>query len=110
MVDVRVSSEAVEEASSRVATMVEEFAARRALCTQTVSALVSGPWTGEAASTFHAGWAEWADGALKVSEALSGISTLLAEAATQYAETEGRVATVSRSSSVVADIPAPRAD
>jgi WXG100 family type VII secretion target len=109
VVDVRVSSEAVEQASTSVATMVEEFASRRALCNQTVAALISGPWTGEASSTFHSGWTEWADGAAKVSEALSGISTLLAEASAQYAETEGRVTSVSQSSSVTATIPTPGA-
>jgi WXG100 family type VII secretion target len=107
VVDVRVSSEAVAQASSQVAAMVEEFTSRRALCDQTVSALVSGPWTGGASSTFHTGWTEWSQGAAKVNGALHGIATLLAEAAAEYAETEGHVTSVSQSSSVVADIPAP---
>lgn len=107
MVDVRVSSEAVDEAAAQVSAMVAEFAQRRALCDQTVAALVGGPWTGEASTTFHTGWTEWSAGAAKVSDALHGISTLLAEAASQYAETEGRVTRVSQSSSVVADVPAP---
>lgn len=109
MVDVRVSSEAVDEAAAQVDAMVAEFTQRRALCDQTVAALVSGPWTGQASTTFHAGWAQWSAGAVTVSDALHGISTLLAEAAAEYAETEGRVTQVSQSSSVVADIPAPGA-
>ncbi|AMM21511.1 hypothetical protein AX769_16905 [Frondihabitans sp. PAMC 28766] len=108
MVDVRVSSEAVEQASSRVAAMVEEFAGRRALCEQTVTGLVSGPWTGAASTTFHEGWGEWAQGAAEVSEALSGIAALLAEASVQYAETEGHVTSASQSSAVVSATPAVR--
>ncbi|RKR73935.1 WXG100 family type VII secretion target [Frondihabitans australicus] len=85
--------------------MVEEFTQRHSLCDQTVSALVSGPWTGQASVTFHEGWAEWSEGAAKVSEALHGIATLLAEASAQYAETEGRVTRVSQSSRVVSATP-----
>lgn len=101
MADVRVSSEAVDTASSRVSAMVEEFTSRHALCDQTVAGLVSGPWTGAAATTFHEGWRTWSEGAAKVGEALAGIATLLAEAAAEYAETEGRVTRVSQSSSLV---------
>ena len=101
MADIRVSSEAVHEASSRVADMVAEFDARHTTATNTVSALMSGPWEGPAATAFQTGWVEWSDGAAKVSRALDGIARLLAEASVQYATTEAGVTRESTSSSVV---------
>ncbi len=106
MANVTVSSEAVREASSRVSAMVEEFSARHAQADQTVQALVSSSWTGEASTVFHTGWTDWSTGAAKVADALGGIATLLAEAAVEYAETEASVTRVSVSSTVISSTPA----
>jgi 6 kDa early secretory antigenic target len=49
-------------------------------------------WAGVAQQRFEALWAEWQRGARTLHDALSGVSALLAQAGTHYAEAEQAIA------------------
>ncbi|KQQ26840.1 WXG100 family type VII secretion target [Frondihabitans sp. Leaf304] len=100
MAEFRVSSEAVEAASADVAEHLVEFEGRVAACQSLVSGLIGADWAGGAADAFASDWTEWLQGAATVQDALAGISRLLAESASTYADTETHVASASASSEV----------
>jgi WXG100 family type VII secretion target len=49
---------------------------------------VASTWEGAASSSFQELWAEWRSGAVQIQQALTGISTLLSNAATTYQSAE----------------------
>ncbi len=53
-----------------------------------VNSVVGSDWDGAASSQFHILYEEWQQSAAKLQDALTGISRLLIQAGTQYANTE----------------------
>lgn len=105
MSETRVSTEAVEAASSRVADEVAAFEARVAACRSLVESTIGADWAGTAADAFAASWLDWLAGAATIQDALGGMSRLLAESAEQYATTEAGVTKASSDSSISVTAP-----
>ncbi len=57
-----------------------------------VAPLVAGEWGGQAAGAFHQMYETWQRSAQQLNEALEGISRLLGQASTSYADAETRIA------------------
>lgn len=100
MSETRVSTAAVDAASSRVASETAAFETRLAACRSLVESTIGADWAGSAADAFGSSWLEWLEGAASIQDALSGMSRLLAEAAAQYESAEGVVTRASDESSV----------
>jgi WXG100 family type VII secretion target len=100
MSETRVSTAAVDAASSRIASETAAFETRLAACRSLVESTIGADWAGSAADAFGSSWLEWLQGAASIQDALSGISRLLTEAAAQYESAEGVVTRASDESSV----------
>jgi WXG100 family type VII secretion target len=61
-----------------------------------IAPLVAGDWGGQAAVQFHAMWDQWQQAARQLGESLQGISTLLDNAGTSYAQAESAIASTFR--------------
>lgn len=57
-----------------------------------IAPLVAGDWGGQAAGQFHAMWDNWQKAAKQLNESLNGISRLLGNASTSYADAERNIA------------------
>lgn len=53
---------------------VADLSETRAQADREVAGLLDGGWTGAAASSFAAGWADWVEGAAQVGSALDGLA------------------------------------
>lgn len=53
-----------------------------------VAGLLDGGWTGAAAASFAAGWADWAEGAAQVGSALDGLADGLVLARSQLVDAD----------------------
>lgn len=58
----------------------------------TVAPLVGGDWAGQAQQRFTALWDEWQRSAQGLKHALDGISQLMSQAGTAYADAEAQIA------------------
>ncbi|ODR04106.1 WXG100 family type VII secretion target [Mycobacterium shimoidei] len=88
MADLQVTPEALTHASGEFDAVAQELRAGLGSIDDEVGSLLGGAWRGEASSAFEAVWREWHEGASKVLQGLTVMSTLLADAASRYSQTD----------------------
>jgi 6 kDa early secretory antigenic target len=88
---IRVTPEQLGALSARVGAGSESISAELHALASTLAPLGS-DWAGVAQARFQALWDEWQHSAQGLREALSGISQVLAQAGTHYAEAERAIA------------------
>ena len=91
MAGIRVTPEQLQGMSGRVSSGASSIEGELASLASALSPL-GGDWAGVAQQRFEALWAEWQRSARGLHEALTGISTLLAQAGAHYAEAEQAIA------------------
>lgn len=84
----QVSPEVLTHVSAEFGAVAQELRAGLGSVDDEVSNLLGGAWTGKASSSYDMVWREWHEGASKVLEGLTAMSTLLAVAATRYSQTD----------------------
>ena len=87
MANITVTPEQLTQVSGQLNSGAAEIDAQLAQLGSAVQSL-QGVWQGSAQQRFETLWTEWQTGAQKVHEALTGISQLTAQAATNYQQTE----------------------
>jgi WXG100 family type VII secretion target len=87
----KVTAEELHAVSGQLQTAAANIADENGRAMGQVNALVGAGWEGAASSQFNTLFTQWKQGADQVQQALAGISSLLANAATQYQETEDAV-------------------
>jgi WXG100 family type VII secretion target len=92
MSGIRVTPEQLSALSGQVARGSGEIAGQLRALGTTVSPLVGGDWAGPAQQRFTALWEEWQRSATSLQAALDGISQLMGQAGTAYAEAESSIA------------------
>jgi WXG100 family type VII secretion target len=91
MAGIRVTPEQLASMSGRVSSGAAHIEGELAGLAGSLAPL-GGDWAGVAQQRFEALWAEWQRSARGLHEALSGISALLAQAGSHYAEAEQAIA------------------
>ena len=71
-------------AQSFISELAGDIAAELSAVSGEIESLLDSSWTGEAARSFSAGWAEWREGAGEVLDALGRMGALLATTANAY--------------------------
>jgi WXG100 family type VII secretion target len=88
---IRVTSEDLASASAQLSSGSQEIDSQLAGMRNLVQSLVAGDWQGAASSAFDSLYQQWNTSAANLREALDGISKLLANAASAYANTEQQI-------------------
>jgi WXG100 family type VII secretion target len=91
MSGIRVTPEQLSSMSSRVANSASTIEGEQRSLASALAPLGS-DWAGVAQERFQALWAEWQKSADGLYQALSGISQLLGQAGTSYADAERQIA------------------
>jgi 6 kDa early secretory antigenic target len=91
MAGIRVSPEQLASAAGRVSSGAAQIEGELSGLSGSLAPLGS-DWAGVAQQRFELLWAEWQRSARTLHEALTGISMLLAQAGTHYAEAEQAIA------------------
>ena len=85
---IKVTSEELHSLSGQVATGSTQIQSELHRLQGQVTSVVGGEWQGQASGQFNHLFEEWQKSAAGLKDALDGISRLLANAATQYQQTE----------------------
>jgi WXG100 family type VII secretion target len=88
---IKVTSEDLATVSAQLSSGSEEIDSQLARMRGLVQSLVSSDWQGAASSSFDSLYQQWNTSAANLREALDGISRLVANAATAYANTEQQI-------------------
>lgn len=96
MSGIRVTPEQLSGLSAQVARGSGEIGGQLHVLSATVAPLVGGDWAGQAQQRFTALWEDWQRSATGLQAALDGISQLLGQAGTAYAEAETSIASTFR--------------
>jgi WXG100 family type VII secretion target len=88
---IRVTSEDLASAAAQLSTGSQEIDTQLGGMHNLVQSLVSSDWQGAASSSFESLYQQWNTSAANLRQALDGISKLLANAATAYANTEQQI-------------------
>ncbi len=91
MAQIRVTSEDLASAATQLATGSQEIDSQLSGMHNLVQSLVGSDWQGAASSSFENLYQQWNTSAANLRQALDGISKLLANAATAYANTEQQI-------------------
>src|SRR5688572_30660120 len=94
---IKVTSEQLQSVSSRLQRGSEDVSQQLGSMESQVKGLVDAEWQGAASDAFRDMYDKWQRGARDVKEALDGISTMLAQAARTYQETEEQLTAQLRS-------------
>ncbi len=92
MVAIKVTPEQLQTLSGQVSRGSSEIEGQLRGLGNTVSPLVGGDWAGQAQQRFTALWDEWQRSAQGLKHALDGISQLMSQAGTAYANAESSIA------------------
>ncbi|HVA61103.1 MAG TPA: WXG100 family type VII secretion target [Mycobacteriales bacterium] len=92
MAMIKVTSEDLQSASGTLMQGSNEISDRLTSMKNLVTNLVGGDWQGAASGKFNELFDQWNVSAADLQRALSGISQLLGNAASAYAETESQIA------------------
>jgi WXG100 family type VII secretion target len=92
MSGIKVTPEQLQALSGQVARGSGEIAGQLRTLGSTVAPLVGGDWAGQAQQRFHALWEEWQRSGQGLQHALDGISQLMGQAGTAYANAESQIA------------------
>lgn len=88
---IKVTSEDLATVSAQLSSGSEEIDSQLARMRGLVQGLVASDWQGAASSAFDGLYQQWNTSAANLREALDGISRLVANAATAYANTEQQI-------------------
>ncbi len=88
---IKVTSEDLATVAAQLSSGSEEIDSQLARMRGLVQSLVSSDWQGAASSSFDSLYQQWNTSAANLREALDGISRLVANAATAYANTEQQI-------------------
>ena len=89
---IKVTSEQLQSVSSQLQRGSEDVSQQLGSMESQVKGLVDAEWQGAASDAFRDLYDKWHRGARDVKEALDGISTMLAQAARTYQDTEDQLA------------------
>jgi len=92
MSGIKVTPEQLNALSGQVARGSGEIEGQLRALSNTVAPLVGGDWAGQAQQRFTALWDEWQRSAQGLKHALDGISQLMGQAGTAYAQAETQIA------------------
>lgn len=92
MSGIKVTPEQLSALSGSVARGSGEIEGQLRALGSTVAPLVGGDWAGQAQQRFAALWDEWQRSAQGLKHALDGISQLMSQAGTAYADAESQIA------------------
>jgi WXG100 family type VII secretion target len=92
MSGIKVTPEQLSALSGSVARGSGEIEGQLRALGSTVAPLVGGDWAGQAQQRFTALWDEWQRSAQGLKHALDGISQLMNQAGTAYAQAESQIA------------------
>jgi WXG100 family type VII secretion target len=88
---IKVTSEDLAGTAAQLSRGSQEIDAQLASMRNLVQSLVASDWQGAASSAFDGLYQQWNTSAASLREALDGISRLVANAATAYANTEQQI-------------------
>jgi WXG100 family type VII secretion target len=91
MAVIKVTSEDLANASAQLSSGSQEIDTHLSSMHNLVQELVNSDWQGAASTSFESMYHEWDVSAANLRQALDGISKLLAQAATTYADTEQQI-------------------
>jgi len=97
MSGIKVTPEQLQALSGQVARGSGEISGQLRTLGSTVAPLVGGDWAGQAQQRFTALWEEWQRSGQGLQHALDGISQLMGQAGTAYANAESQIAGTFRS-------------
>jgi WXG100 family type VII secretion target len=92
MSGIKVTPEQLNLLSGQVGRGSSEIEGQLRALSNTVAPLVGGDWAGQAQQRFTALWDEWQRSAQGLKHALDGISQLMGQAGTSYAQAESQIA------------------
>ena len=92
MAGIKVTPEQLQQLSGNVARGSSDIDATLGSLRSQIAPLVGGDWAGQASAQFTGLWEQWQQNARGLNEALAGISTLLAQAGSSYAQAEQQIA------------------
>ncbi len=92
MSGIKVTPEQLSVLSGQVARGSGEIEGQLRALSGTVAPLAGGDWAGQAQQRFTALWEEWQRSAQGLKHALDGISQLMGQAGTAYAQAETQIA------------------
>ncbi len=92
MSGIKVTPEQLQALSGQVGRGSGEIEGQLRGLSNTVSPLVGGDWAGQAQQRFTALWDEWQRSAQGLKHALDGLSQLMAQAGSSYAQAEQQIA------------------
>jgi WXG100 family type VII secretion target len=92
MSGIKVTPEQLNALSGQVARGSGEIEGQLRALSNTVAPLVGGDWAGQAQQRFTALWDEWQRSAQGLKHALDGLSQLMGQAGTAYAQAETQIA------------------
>ena len=93
---IKVTPEQLNALSGQVSRGSGEIESQLRVLAGTIAPLVGGDWGGQASQRFTALWEEWQQSARGLKHALDGISQLMAQAGTAYANAESQIAATFR--------------
>ena len=96
MSGIKVTPEQLQALSGQVARGSGEIEGQLRALSNTIAPLVGGDWAGQAQQRFTALWDEWQRSAQGLKHALDGISQLMNQAGTAYAQAEQSIASTFR--------------
>ena len=92
MSGIKVTPEQLQALSGQVGRGSSEIEGQLRALSNTVAPLVGGDWAGQAQQRFTSLWDEWQRSAQGLKHALDGISQLMGQAGTSYAQAESQIA------------------
>ena len=92
MSGIKVTPEQLNMLSGQVGRGSSEIEGQLRALSNTVAPLVGGDWAGQAQQRFTSLWDEWQRSAQGLKHALDGISQLMGQAGTSYAQAESQIA------------------
>ena len=96
-VGIKVTPEQLQTLSTQVSRGSGDIDQELGALQNIVAPLVGGDWAGQAQTPFNALWDEWHRSATSLKQALDGISQLMTNAGTAYAQAEQSIAATFRS-------------
>jgi WXG100 family type VII secretion target len=96
-VGIKVTPEQLQTLSHQVSVGSGEIDQQLGSLQNVVAPLVGGDWAGQAQAQFNSLWDEWHRSATSLKQALDGISQLMTNAGTAYAQAEQSIASTFRS-------------
>ncbi len=88
---IKVTAEELSSTSAQLSSGSQEIESQLTSMHNLVQSLVDADWQGAASTAFQTLYAEWSSSATQLQNSLTGIATLLSNAGSAYATTEGNI-------------------